>query len=426
MSAATLLRPTRHEPVSAPPSLSGPKLRLAYLTAEYPKVSHTFIRREISELTRRGHEIIRLSIRPPGQLVDPADQEEAHLTLACLDRPRWELMSHGMKWAVTRPWRWVSAVRQAYRMYRVSERGMVRHLAYLTEAAFLAHKLKAQNIGHVHVHFGTNAAAVARLLKTLSGITYSMTVHGPGEFDSPVGLSLGDKVADATFTAAISHFGKAQLCRWVEPAHWDRIHVIRCTIDPKFLVPPTPIQSNADRLVCVGRLTAQKAPLPLVEAFAAHVRAGRAGHLVFAGDGELRGLVEAAVSRHGIGDRVTITGWLSETGVRQEMQNARAIVLPSSAEGLPVVLMEALAVGRPVVSTFTAGIPELVRPGENGWLVPAGDPDALATALCDVMETPADRLTEMGLAGRGLVERQHHPVIEGEKLEQLFRQYLPS
>ena len=426
MTAATLPRPTRSELVLAPPALAGPKLRIAYLTAEYPKVSHTFIRREISELTRRGHDIFRVSIRPPGPLVDPADQDEARLTLACLNRPRWELMSHALKWAVTRPWRWVAAVRQAHRMYRVSERGMVRHLAYLTEAAFLAHKLKAKNIGHVHVHFGTNAAAVARLLKTLSGITYSMTVHGPGEFDSPVGLSLGDKVADATFTAAISHFGKAQLCRWVEPSHWDRIHVIRCTIDPKFLAPPTPVRPDADRLVCVGRLTAQKAPLPLVEAFASHVRSGGAGHLVFAGDGELRTLVEEAIRRNGIGDRVTITGWLSEAGVRQEMQNARVIVLPSSAEGLPVVLMEALAVGRPVVSTFTAGIPELVRPGENGWLVPAGDPDALATVLCDVMATPANRLTEMGMAGRGLVECQHHPVIEGEKLERLFHRYLPS
>jgi len=426
MTAATLPHPLRTNEASSPTPGAIDRLRIAYLTAEYPKVSHTFIRREIQELERRGHEVTRLSVRPPGKLVDPADVDEAGRTLSCLDQSRWALLGSAAKWAVTRPWRWAAAVRTALKMHQASDRGFVRHTAYLTEAAFLASRLKAKGINHVHVHFGTNAASVARLMKRLAGITYSLTVHGPGEFDAAVGLSLGEKVGDAAFTVAISHYCQAQLFRWAAPEHWDRIHIVRCTIDPKFLAAPTPVAVDADRFVCVGRLTAQKGPLQLVEAFADHTRAGLPGRLVFAGDGELRELVEAAIQRHGLKDRVTITGWLSEAGVRDHIRAARALVLPSSAEGLPVVIMEALAVGRPVVSTYTAAIPELVRPGENGWLVPAGDRVALADALRAVTETPAARLTEMGLAGRVAVTQRHHPEVEGEKLEHLFRTYLRS
>ena len=417
MPAATLAPPTRSE---VHPPRTAARLRIAYLTTEYPKVSHTFVRREITELERRGHEVVRLSIRPSGKVVDPADKAEAERTSACLSHSRVRLLADAARWAVTRPSRFAGAARVALRLNRRSDRGLVRHAAYLVEAAFLAGRLRAAGVNHVHCHFGTNAAAVALLMKKLAGITYSLTIHGPGEFDAPIGLSLREKVSESEFTAAISHFGKAQLRRWVAPEHWDKIRVVRCTVNPDFLKPPAPIDPDSDRFVSVGRLTAQKEPLRLVEAFAGLVREGLPGRLVFAGDGELRGAVEAEVKRHGLGDRVRITGWLSERGVRDEIRAARALVLPSSAEGLPVVIMEALAMGRPVVSTFTAGIPELVRPGENGWLVPCGDAEALATALRGAVTAPVARLQEMGLAGRALVIRQHHPETEADKLEDLF------
>jgi len=400
-------------------------LRIGYLTTEYPKVSHTFIRREIAELERRGHEIVRLSIRPPGGLLaDPADRDEAEQTLTCLAEGKVRLLWHAAKWALSHPRRFAAAARTALRLHSTSDRGFIRHAAYLCEAAFLASRLRAKGISHVHVHFGTNAAAVALLMKRLAGITYSMTVHGPGEFDAPVGLSLKVKVAESTFTNAISNFGKAQLSRWVALEHWNRIHVVRCTVSPEFLASPPAFEQRANRLLCIGRLTPQKGQLQLVDAFARLVRFGASGNLVFAGDGELRGVIEERVRDLGIGPRVTITGWLGEAEVREEIRKARAIVLPSAAEGLPVVLMEAFALGRPVVSTFTAGIPELVEPGLNGWLVPAGDVEALTASLQEVLAAPDHRLQEMGLAGRKRVIRQHNPSVEGDKLETLFRTYL--
>lgn len=242
-SLAPPVRPVASHPRTppAPPRA----LRVAYLTTEYPKVSHAFIRREIAELERRGHHVERLSVRPPGgPLVDPADRAEAERTLSCLGRSKLRLLAHAAAWATRRPSRFAVAAATARRFYCASDRGLVRHIAYLAEAAYLADHLRRKGIGHVHVHFGTNAATVAVLMKVLSGITYSLTVHGPGEFDAPVGLGLAAKVAGAEFTAAISHFGRAQLQRWVGPDHWERIHVVRCTVNPELLAPPPPTRPH--------------------------------------------------------------------------------------------------------------------------------------------------------------------------------------
>ncbi|MFO0822178.1 MAG: glycosyltransferase family 4 protein [Gemmataceae bacterium] len=417
-SAPTVKMVALHKPANR-------RHRIAYLTAEYPKVSHTFIRREIRELERQGHEIVRLSVRPPSApLADAADIAEAGRTLTCLTAGKGRLLSHLARAAVFQPASFVSAARTAMRLHRASDRGLIRHTAYLAEAAFLAKRLHAEGITHTHVHFGTNAAAVALLMKKLAGITYSMTVHGPGEFDAPIGLSLREKVAESAFTNAISNFGKAQLCRWVAPQHWDRIHVVRCTVAPEFLDEPPAFDTESRRLLCIGRLTPQKGQLLLVEAFARTVRAGGVGHLVFAGDGELRQAIETRVRELGIGSRVTITGWVCEAQIRELIRRSRAVVLPSAAEGLPVALMEAFALARPVVSTFTAGIPELVQSGQSGWLVPAGDVATLTAALQEVLSAPAARLADMGLVGRSRVLRNHHPAIEGHKLESLFSTYL--
>lgn len=241
------------------------RLRLAYLTTEYPKVSHTFIRREILELERRGHDVVRLSIRmPSAPLVDPSDREEQKLTYAVLGESRVRLILGAISAGITRPASFARALQAARAMSLHSDRGHLRHLAYLVEAIRLGEILKHKGVRHVHVHFGTNAASVARLMKILFGISYSLTIHGPGEFDASIGHSLREKVADSTFTLAISHYCKAQLMRWVAPDDWEKIHVIHCTVNPEFLQDTTPVSPTADTLVCVGRLTPQKGQLFLV------------------------------------------------------------------------------------------------------------------------------------------------------------------
>jgi colanic acid/amylovoran biosynthesis glycosyltransferase len=423
MTALALLRPAATQTETQPATRR--TLKIAYLTTEYPKVSHTFIRREIRELERRGHEVVRLSVRPPsGALVDPADREEAERTFTCLSGSKLRVLASAAAAAVRHPLKFAAALRMTAKMSRASDRGLFKHLAYLAEAARLSAVLKRRGVTHVHVHFGTNAAAVARLMKRLAGITYSMTIHGPGEFDAALGFGLAAKVADAAFTVAISHYCKAQLCRWVAPEHWGRIHVVHCTVNPEFLAPSTPVSESADTLVCVGRLTPQKGQLLLLEAFAAAVRNKEHGQLVLAGDGELRPRLEQRIAELGLQKRVRITGWVTESQVRDLLRGSRGLVLPSSAEGLPVVIMEALALGRPVITTHVAAIPELVDHGSNGWLVPAGDRKPLTAAIRKVLAAPAAVLTAAGLNGRRRVAMHHNSVTEGAKLEALFCEYL--
>lgn len=397
-------------------------MRIAYLVNEYPKVSHTFIRREILELERRGHQVLRLSIRGGNgeAFPDPDDQREAGKTTFILRQPKLSLFATVLTTPLTRPrasWR---AARTAWRMGRVSDRGMLRHGAYLVEAAFIAALLRKRGIGHIHVHFGTNGAAVTRLVKALGGPTYSLTVHGPIEFDAPVALSLGDKVANAAFIAAISRFGSAQIMRWSDPEHWSRIHRVGCTVDPELIDAHEPVPSDSRTLLSIGRLSAQKGQMVLLDAFAQLIAQGEDARLVLAGDGELREAIERRISELGLRERVEITGWVNGEEIRRRLLASRGMVLPSFAEGLPVVIMEAFALGRPVISTYVAGIPELVKDGENGWLVPAGSIPELADAMRAMLRAPSEELTAMGLGGREAVRQRHLLPTEVDKLERLL------
>ncbi len=397
-------------------------MKVAYLVNQYPHVSHSFIRREIRALEEQGVEVERFSIRSSGaELVDPADQEEARRTHVLLSAGIFGLLAALLGTALSRPLRWHEAAHMTIRLGRRSERGILRHFAYLAEACILRRRLQAVGARHLHAHFGTNTATVALLTRLLGGPPYSFTVHGPEEFDHPEELSLGTKIAHAAFVVAISSFGRSQLYRWCAYEHWPRIQVVRCGVDAAFLsggpqpIPETPC------LVCVGRLAEQKGQLLLLEAFGRLAAEGLPGELVLAGDGPMRAVIEKRIDHLGLGTRVRITGWLSNDAVRREIVAARGFVLPSFAEGLPVVLMEALALGRPVVTTYVAGIPELVQDGVNGWLIPAGSVEALADALRRLLQTPTPELAKMGAAGAKSVAILHDATREAARLAGHFQ-----
>ena len=399
------------------------KPRLAYLTTVYPSVSHTFIRREILGLEALGYDVLRLAIRPGGDVVDPADREEAEKTSYCLGEPLPRILLRAGSVLLRRPLQAMRALRMTYAMHRRSERGLFRHLAYLAEAAVLLHKMDRHRIDHVHVHFGTNAAAVARLSRCLGGPSYSMTVHGPDEFDAAIGLSLGEKMTDAAFTVAITDYCASQLRRWVPYPEWPKIHVVHCTVGDNWFDSARPIPEDSETLVCVGRLSAQKGQLLLLDAFADALSDRHKGRLVLVGDGEMRGVVQERIDGLGLAEHVTITGWQSEAEVREHLLTARALVLGSFAEGLPVVLMEAMALQRPVIATYIAGIPELVRPVEHGWLAIAGNRAQLAAAIQQALSSPIDKLNKMGRAAAKTVRERHSTIKEVARLEGLFRDY---
>jgi len=276
-------------------------------------------------------------------------------------------------------------------------------------------------VGHVHVHFGTNSATVALLCRTLGGPPYSFTVHGPEEFDKPGAISLEEKINQSAFVVAVSSFGKSQLYRWCDYRQWQKVQIIHCGVDDDFLQHPyTPVPATP-QLVCVGRLSEQKGHLLLLEAATQLALEGVTFKLVFVGDGPLRKQIEATIARHNLHGTIEITGWASSAEVRQHLLNSRALVLPSFAEGLPVVIMESLALARPVISTYVAGIPELVEPGVCGWLVPAGSVSHLADAKRTVLTLPPDELSQMGKIGLERVAHDHSAAIEASKLASMFQ-----
>ena len=398
-------------------------LRIAYFINQYPKVSHSFIRREILALERQGIEVQRIALRGwDAELVDGEDRAEQIRTRYVLRQGAPPLMMAMLRACVVSPGRFLSALSLVLKMGWRSDRPIVIHLIYLAEACRVLPWLREQGTCHLHAHFGTNSATVAMLVRSLGGPPFSFTVHGPEEFDKPQFIGLGEKIRRSAFVVAVSSFGRSQLYRWVGHDQWPKVKEVHCGLEMAFhAVAPVPIP-DIPRLVCVGRLCEQKGQLLLMEAAHRLAQKGIGFEIVLAGDGEMRAEVERLIRQYALEDRVRITGWISSDQVREEIFAARGLVLPSFAEGLPVVIMEAMALRRPVLTTYVAGIPELVRPGETGWLFPAGSVDELAVAMETFLTAPVDVLERMAETGYQLVLERHSIDTEAAKLAVFFRE----
>lgn len=398
-------------------------MQLAYLINQYPKVSHSFIRREILALERQGLRVQRVALRGwEGDLVDAEDFAERERTRYVLRDGLGGLLRSTLKMAATSPSRFFSGLKLAFKMSRRSDKSLPYHLIYFAEGCRIAEWLSADGIQHLHAHFGTNSAEVAMLAAEVGGFRYSLTIHGSEEFDKPEFIGLGEKIRRASFVAGVTSYCRSQLYRAVSHEHWGKIHVVHCGVESAFHDGASDALSAHPRFVCVGRLCEQKAQQLLVEGVAMLARKGVYVELVLAGDGEMREEVETLIARHNLYDRVRITGWISGEQVRQELLEARALVMASFAEGLPVVIMEAMSLRRPILTTWITGIPELVREGESGWLYPPGSVEELADAMERCLATPDDELLRMGERARTRVLERHDSDREAGKLVTLFRQ----
>lgn len=398
---------------------------VAYLVSEYPKVSHSFIRREILALERRGWSVERLSVRKPSApLVDPSDVQEGLITQCVLEMGALSLVAAVLRTAALRPLRFWRALLLAIKVTRGSDKPFLWHFIYLAEACWISMRLADQGIRHLHAHFGTNPAEVAMLAAMLLQVSYSFTVHGPEEFDRARYIHLGEKIGRAHAVIAISSFGRSQLYRVAENKDWEKIHVVHCGIEREFREIPSVTPSMNRRLVCVGRLCEQKGQLLLIDAVGLLARHNCPVELVLVGDGERRKEIELKVREYGLGDQVRITGWACADQVKREMLAARAVIMPSFAEGLPVVLMEAMALGRPVLSTYIAGIPELVEHQKTGWLFPAGSVEQMAVAIRRCLDASEAELKAMGEAARARAIERHDIDREAEKLAGIFESAL--
>ena len=401
-------------------------MRIAYFTNQYPKVSHSFIRREIIALEKLGHEVKRFALRSDeAELVDPADQEEFTKTAYVLSESKKVIIESCLSTIISQPVNFMTTFFKALKIGYGSDRGVLRHIIYLVESCVLLKWQQEHAIQHIHAHFGTNSTTVVMLTHFLGGAGYSFTVHGPEEFDKPDFISLSEKIINSRFVVAISSYGRSQLFRWIPSDQWPKVKIVHCGLDEAFLTGNKNIPTNTgNQLVCVGRLCEQKGQLLLLEALKKLKELDIDCKLVLAGDGPMRDEVERRIAAYDLLDRVEITGWISSDQVKNVLIESRGLVLPSFAEGLPVVIMESLAMCRPVISTYVAGIPELLKNEKNGWVIPAGNVDALTEAMKALLSADDEKLSAMGKAGHNEVNLQHNIETEAAKLAQYIEQEL--
>ncbi len=400
--------------------------RIAYLTGEYPRATDTFIQREVAALRALGLTVETCSIRRtgPAHHVGPEQRAEAARTfhvLAATAHPGRSLAAHVA--ALRRPGRYLRALTLAWRSAPRGVRGRLYNLVYFAEAVVLARHLKARGITHLHDHIAMASCTVAMLASAVSGIPFSFTLHGPDIFFAPGHWRLDEKIARARFVACISHFCRSQAMLFSRPQDWEKLHIVHCGIHPARYRAGD--GRTGDRLLFVGRLAAVKGLLVLLDALAAARTTRPDLRLTLVGDGPDRPMLEARVRAMGLDAAVTFAGYKAQDEVAAALQAADALVLPSFAEGVPVVLMEAMAAELPVVATQVGGVGELVTDGETGLLVPPGDCAALANALLRVMTDEALR-QRMGKAGRARVTAQFDVTDQAARLARLFGSAVPG
>ena len=376
---------------------------LAYLVSRYPAISHTFILREIAHLRTLGHQIHTASINAPDRSLEAMDATERAEALQT-----YGVKQHGAAGALAALGYWaLHAPVALLQTLRLSRRfGLVKGLAYAVEAAMVARWMQRQSLAHLHVHFGNAGASVGVLVKQLTGCHLSYTIHGPDEFDDVPGQQLAFKMHAADAIICISQFARSQLMRISSPNDWPKFTVCRLGVDASvFQATPRTVSAAVPQLVSVGRLTPAKGQVLLIQACAQLRAKGIAFHLTMVGDGPDRARVEAEIAQWHLEPHVTLTGSLTQEGVRAALARSDAFVLPSLAEGIPVVLMEAMASYVPCISTPVNGIPELIEHGHTGLLATPGDVDSLVTQLT-LLCTRADVRQSMALAAYAKVTSQ--------------------
>lgn len=404
-------------------------LRLAYLCNEYPALSHTFVSREVQALRRRGAEIFTFSIHraDPAKLLSQTDREEFETTEALLPADWMALLRVQLSLVRRSPLGYLRTLAFAVGLGN-GLRGALWQLFYFLEATLLVDGCRRHGLRHIHAHIATNAADVALLAARLGTAvdagdgawTWSFTIHGPPEYANVDRFNLAAKVAHARFVVAISHYGRSQLMAISEPAEWDKLHVVRSSVDGEVFRPP--VSRDAERppqILCIGRLVPEKGHAVLLDALAILRDRGYDFRATIAGGGPAAGALQRRADTLGLADQVRLPGPVGQDEIRSYYEAAAIFCMPSFAEGLPGVVFEAMATGLPIVSTWITGVPELVVDGEMGYLVPPARPLEMADALAKLLDDPGLRAA-MGRAGREKVIREYNPETLAERLEALF------
>lgn len=375
--------------------------KLAYLASEYPGISHTFIFREIHSLRELGFDVITSSIRRPEHLnkMTAMEKQDADETLYIKDSSLSKLALAHLAILLRSPARYFKALKESVVLTRRGPRNILKGLAYFAEAGVLLHWMHKNRAGHVHVHFGNPAATVAMITACYGTVTFSMSIHGPDVFYNVDPNLLAEKVKRASAIRCISYYCRSQLMRLVPHELWSRFHIVRCGINPGIFLPRPEPNGEIPEILCLGRLVPAKGQHILLEACGLLEKHGVKFHLTIVGGGEDRNSLKALAQQLGISQSVIFTGAVGQDEVHKYYDRSNVFVLASFAEGVPVVLMEAMAKEIASISTRITGIPELIEDGQDGVLVAPSDAGGLADRLQKLL-ADKDLRRKLGVKGR--------------------------
>lgn len=405
-----------------------PTCRLVYLLSRYPAVSHTFFLNEIQELRKLGFTVDVASINQPDRLrssMPAVEVEETDKTFYIKSAGAARAAVVAAKTLMLRPRVFGRGLTAALQLGRWDLSATIYAVFYFIEALILGDWMHSRGQRHLHIHFCGPVATVGMLASMAWGFPYSLTVHGPDEFYDVDKFYLREKIERAKLILCISDFCRSQLMRIAAPEHWDKMHVVRLGIDPQVFFPMRRVlePERPLEILCVGRLVSSKGQLILLRACALLLSQGCSILVRFVGAGPDRKLLEEFAMQVGI--PAVFEGARSHEETRQLLGRADIFALASFAEGVPVALMEAMAMEIPCVSTSIAGIPELIRDGLDGLLVPASSAEALASALHRLIEDPILRRS-IGVAGGKHVFTNYNLPQNVRSLARVFAEHVPD
>lgn len=404
------------------------KTRLAYLTSRYPAISHTFILREVFQLRKIGFDIFVASINSP-------DRENNHLTLqeqmevlrTCYVKKigiRKIFQSH-IYTLFTQPIGYIKGLFYALTLNPWNLKKIIYSFFYFIEAVIIGHWMRQHQLTHLHVHFATEVATVGLLVKRTFPITLSLTVHGPDEFYNVSHYFLKQKIQQADFICCISHFARSQLMALSPHTEWNKLEISRLGVNPNHFS-PRPFRENPQpfEILCVGRLVPVKGQQILINAVMRLLQQGRRLRLCLVGDGPDRVFLEQTVKQNNLKEYITFAGAVNQERILSYYRKADAFVLASFAEGVPVVLMEAMVMEIPCISTHITGIPELITPHKGILVVPSSVTE-LAQAITHLMDDAKFR-QELGQQGRLQILEHYELHKNVQQLADIFRRRLIS
>ncbi len=402
-------------------------IRIAYLVSQYPAISHTFILREIRTLRRLGFEIQVASINAPDrsdERLTAAEREEKLDTFYVKQAGVIGALKAHVYTLLTHPLSYLRGLAFALRLGQFDLKKIVYSFFYFVEAVMIGQWMRRNQFSHLHIHFGMAAATVGLIAKQIFPIKFSITIHGPDEFYNTLTYYLTPKILEADFICCISNFARSQLMMLSPPTVWDKFEISPLGVDPDQFTPrPFLEQPNPFEILCVGRLVPVKGQFILLKAVSRLIAQGRIVRLRYVGDGPDRQALEDEVKQQGLTEHILFEGAINQDRILTFYTSADVFVLASFAEGLPVVLMEAMIMEIPCITTHITGVPELIKKGENGMLVPPSSVEALAEAIALLMDKPDLRRT-IGEAGRKTVLQHYELQRNTERLSDIFRRHL--